>query len=294
MKKTLFILLTSLLLSCSSENATPTIQEATIRLGFKTSPPINKAGKTVKRGILPIELGTINVHSQLAGSLPVLHTFDIVPDATVGAEDGFIISNVQTGLTTFSADAKSSNSNQNYCLVEKQTSVSEGFKALSERIPYVLYEGKSTSQITVVAGTNDPITFELVPLQGRIIMLFQLEQAMIDLKYTYKILSPSLSYGNTMSFNSNEVGSVYISSTYTGVNTLWAGSNTISSVLYEIYDDKGVRVSAGTLSSTIVNGVSVDTVWTFTMALIPVATATQSIFNVPAFNHVEPTPTIVP
>jgi hypothetical protein len=279
MKKLILFVVSSLLLSCSTDQPIITPQEATMVIGFK-APKTSTTHKDVKRGVLPIELGNINVTTLVPGSTGVLHDFNIVPDVTLGAEDGFTLHNMQTGMTTFSVLGASSNSVQEYCTIEKQTNVADGYLALSNRIPYILYHGNTLNK-EVYAGTNDPIQFTLTPEQGRIIMLFQMEQAMQDLNYTFKIIPGSLAYGQAMSFKGNEVGSFYASSVYTTESS----ASPLSNINYEVYNAAGVRVNAGNIKATVINGVSTDILYTFLISNIPVATNAQSTFKITPMNH---------
>jgi hypothetical protein len=255
-----------------------------MEIGFKAaSKSTSSTHKDVKRGVLPIELGNINVTTIVPGSTGVLHNFNIVPDATAGADDGFTLHNMQTGMTNFSVLGTSSNSTQEYCKIEKQTTIADGYIALSNRIPYILYHGNTLDK-EVFAGTNDPIQFTLTPEQGRIIMLFQMEQAMQDLNYTFKIIPGTTAYGTAMTFSGNEVGSFYASSVYT-TESNEAYIKALANINYEVYDATGVRVNAGNIQVTVINGVSIDTSYTFLVSNIPVATNAQSTFKITPMNH---------
>lgn len=283
------------LLGCSSEDPSPTgeAKEANMKISF-TSSNLKTSGKDVTRNTLPVEIQSVVVTSVNAG-VTYDNVFNLVENGTVGAEKDFILRNLKTGTSEFSVLTTTNVAPEAWystspVIEDGNESLNSISQRLLNKIPSVIYKSKATISRNVVAGENDAIQFELEPLNGRIISLFQFADDLKNQGYTAKLFCGQISYsmGNyewnktpvPTVFNSEQVVSDYLCSG-TKVNDayLWTTNDgNARSYKIEVYDANGELVKITEFQVPYVNGASLNNLYTITSDGMLDKSSTQSTF----------------
>lgn len=289
MKKTLLILLFAFnLFSCSSDQNEPVATEATLRINAKTVSNTNLTGKPIKRNTLPVSLQNIYVYTQATGLTEIENQFEIVPDETLGASDNIILRGISLGETSLRAVARTYNPSEDSVpyidnkFIRDKTSANLVYNELSNYAPFIKYVSKPIDPVTIVAGENTPVTFELVPTIGRAIFIFQLSEELKTLNYscTFTVRSRGASTNQAFPvFDTYTISGDQVTGTIVegpGVGDIF-NKPTIG---YEIFDAANVSKFKGAVSIDVVKGASTDKIFTITSDNIPVENTTQTTFKI--------------
>jgi hypothetical protein len=218
------------------------------------------------------------------------YPFDIVPNETIDASDDFVIKNFQTGIINLKVTnyLKGGNTGNNYreIMESDNRNISEIFNEYNNHAPIIFYSSID-KQITAVAGENEPVTFDLIPENGRILSMFELSQELKDLSYTAKIeggLDGALNYhiwAIASKFNTviNEESGAHVVESRNG----WINKYKVS-----IYNDKSELVAVYEIPYTVIKGESVNTIYTITSDKIPSINQLPSTIIVPVFKSDTP------
>lgn len=278
-------------------------QETSMNINL-SAPKTNLTGKDVKRGILPVTVKTVAIKVQpwnpnfaLGAGGPDLtrlaSTFDfkIVPDANVDASDGFEIRNFSTGISQFNVTASSSTASSNMMgEVSDYGSWTGESSTLSVNDLFIKWEAKSVAInyranpqiINVIAGINTPVSFTLLPLNGRVISVFQLSDELKNWNYTAKVQT---------NYDMYNTGLIAVDKTHNGV-TYIDGTRAYQGVsvkhIIAIFDDKGEKVAEYPIAIGITNGESTNTIYTILSDQIPASNKLQTTILVPDFKSPPP------
>lgn len=288
MKKiTLLVLLVFNLFSCSKDEDEKILTEATLRINAKTDLNSNLTGKPIKRSTLPTSLKTIYVYTQAAGLSEIENQFEIVSDETVGAADNIILRGISLGMTSLRAVARTYDvaveyNNIDHGFVKGQTSANLVYSELSATAPFIKYVSKPIDPVNIVAGDNTPVTFELLPEQGRAIFVFQLSEELKTLNYSCKFIvraggassNPAESIVDSYTIKGDMVTGTIVDGFYVG--QLYNNPR----IEYEIFDEVNESKFKGAVSISIVKGSSIDKIYTITSDNIPVENTTQTTFKI--------------
>jgi hypothetical protein len=291
MKKiTLVGLLLFGLVSCSDDNTIHdeiASQETSMNINLN-SQKTNITGKDVKRGTLPVTVNTVVIKVQpwISGQIDqsrVASTFNfgIVSDNNVGAADGFEIRNFSTGLSRILVTANSGVGEEYVYGVWTGES-----STLSVNDLFIKWEAKpvavnyiSTAQtIDVVAGVNTPVSFTLLPTNGRVISVFQLSNELKNWNYSAKV--------QTKYEGGSGAGPVNVDKTHNGLTHLdgyYAYHGAPLKHIISIFDDKGEKVAEYAVVVDITNGESTNNIFTILSDQIPAANKLQTTILVPDF-----------
>lgn len=286
MKKTLLLLLIAFnLFSCSSDENEPVATEATLRITAKTVSNSDFAGKPIKRKTLPASLKTIFVYTQATGLSEIENQFEIVADETFGAGEDIILKGISLGLTNLRAVARTYDlpvelSHVDHGFIKGKTSANLVYNELSSYAPIIKYVSKPVDPVTIVAGDNAPVNFELVPEQGRAIFIFQLSEELKTLNYSCKFIvraggassNPMESIFDTYTISGDMVTGTIVDGFYVG--SVYNNPR----IEYEIFDEKNESKFKGAVSIPIVKGSSIDKIYTITSDNIPAINSTQTTF----------------
>ncbi|MBF4473427.1 hypothetical protein [Flavobacterium sp. HJJ] len=247
-------------------------------------------GKDVKRGTLPVTVNSVVIKATPVdvAKLPSIFNFNIVSDNNVSASDGFEIRNFSTGISKFSVTANSGTNGEEYVYGfwagESSTlSVNDLFikwAAKSVAVNYIT----NVQTIDVKAGINTPVSFTLLPTNGRVISVFQLSDELKGWNYKVKV--------QTKYDGGSGTGFVDVDKTHNGVTHL-DGYYTYRGAplkhIITIFDDKGEKVAEYGVVVDITNGESTNTIYTILSDQIPAANKLQTTILVPDFKSSEPT-----
>ncbi|KAF2333399.1 MAG: hypothetical protein REI96_04520 [Flavobacterium nitrogenifigens] len=290
--KLLLSLLFFSLISCSKDDANNNeivAQETSMNI-LLNSEKTNITGKDVKRGILPVTVNSVVIKVQPwttgGGIDPTrvasVFNFNIVADNNTSAADGFEIRNFSTGVSRLSVTANSSSTVQEYVYGnwtnESSTlSVNDLFIKWEAQSPAVNYISNAQT-INAVAGINTPVSFTLIPTNGRIISVFQLSNELKDWNYSAKV--------QTKFEGGSGSGMANVDKTHNGITHLdgyYAYQGAPLKHLVSIFDDKGEKVAEYAVPVTVVNGESVNTIYTILSDKIPEGNKLQTTILVPDF-----------
>ena len=103
MKKViLFSIVLFSMVSCSTDKNDEIVKEASVKVLFKNNNSL--VGKNIQRGLIPVTVDIINIHTQKNGeSLFIDYPFSLVDNGTVGADTEFVLRNLQMGTCKSSA-----------------------------------------------------------------------------------------------------------------------------------------------------------------------------------------------
>lgn len=293
MKKTLLVvLLVFNLFSCSKDENEVILTEATLQIKAKTDPNSNLTGKPIKRNTLPASLKTIYVYTQATGLSEIENQFEIVSDETLGAANDIILKGISLGQTNLRAVARTYDiaveyDNVDHGFVKGKTSANLVYSELSAIAPFIKYISKPIDPVTIVAGDNTPVTFELVPDQGRAIFVFQLSEELKTLNYSCKFIvrrggassNPAEAIFDSYTISGDMVTGTIVDGFYVG--NLYNNPR----IEYEIFDEANESKFKGAVSIAIVKGSSIDKIYTITSDNIPVENTTQTIFKIDDINN---------
>lgn len=284
------------LISCSDDSTTHdeiASQETSMNIHLN-SQKSNITGKDVKRGTLPITVNSVVIKVQPSisngGSDPSrvasVFNFGIVSDNIVGAADGFEIRNFSTGISKIFVTANSGTGEEyvygNWTGESSTSSVNDLFIKWEAKLVAVNYI--STAQtIDVVAGVNTPVSFTLLPTNGRVISVFQLSNELKDWNYTAKV--------QTKYEGGSGTGLINIDKTHNGVTHLdgyYASHGAPLKHIISIFDDKGEKVAEYAVVVDITNGESTNTIFTILSDKIPAGNKLQTTILVPDFKSPSP------
>lgn len=294
------ILLGALLLfsaiSCSEDDSPNQVanQETSMNIHLSAQ-RTNLTGKDVKRGILPVTVNSvvINVDPWTSASvgqgvidgtrLPSVFNFSVVSDDTVGALDGFEIRNFSTGISLFTVNASSTTTGEtiNYGSFtgESSTSSVNDLFIKWEAKPVAIKYTSTPQTIDVIAGINTPVSFTLIPANGRVISVFQLSDELKGWNYTAKVQT---NFNDVLSATEFfDVDNTHNAVTYIdGVNTYHGA---ILKHIITIFDDKGEKVAEYPVVIDVTNGESNNTIYTILSDQIPESNQLQTTILVPDF-----------
>ncbi|QOG02285.1 hypothetical protein [Flavobacterium sp. MDT1-60] len=248
----------------------------------------NITGKDVKRGTLPVTVNAVVIKVQPWSSGQIdqsrvasTFNFGIVSDNNVGAADGFEIRNFSTGISRIFVTANSGIGEEyvygNWTGESSTSSVNDLFikwEVKSAAVNYI-----STAQtIDVVAGVNTPVSFTLLPTNGRVISVFQLSNELKSWNYTAKV--------QTKYEGGSGTGLINVDKTHNGLTHLdgyYASHGAPLKHIVSIFDDKGEKVAEYAVAVNITNGESTNTIFTILSDQIPAANKLQTTILVPDF-----------
>jgi hypothetical protein len=255
----------------------------------------NITGKDVKRGILPVTVNAVVIKVQpwnpngMGGwgendqtRLASTFNFSIVSDEIVGASDGFEIRNFSTGISKFTVSANSGTSGEEYVYGfwtgESSTLSANDLFIKWEARPVAINYTSSTQTIDVIAGINTPVSFTLLPTNGRVISVFQLSNELKDWNYSAKV--------QTKYDGGSGTGFIDVDKTHNGVTHL-DGYYTYHGAplkhIVNIFDDKGEKVAEYPVTVDVTNGESTNTIYTILSDQIPAGNKLQTTILVPDF-----------
>jgi len=295
MKKILLSILILGLMSCSNDNSTDEIagQETSMNIQLN-SQKTNITGKDVKRGTLPVTVNKVVIKVQPSISnggidpsrVASVFNFDIVSDNNIGAADGFEIRNFSTGISKIFVTANSGNGEEyvygNWTGESSTLSVNDLFIKWEAKPAAVNYISNAQT-IDVVAGVNTPVSFTLLPTNGRVISVFQLSNELKDWNYSAKV--------QTKYEGGSGSGLVNIDKTHNGLTNLdgyYASHGAPLKHIITIFDDKGEKVAEYAVIVDITNGESTNTIFTILSDKIPAANKLQTTILVPDFKSPSP------
>lgn len=291
MKKiTLIGLLLFGLISCSEDGTTNdeiASQETSMNINLN-SQKSNITGKDVKRGTLPVTVNSVVIKVQpwSSGQIDqsrVASTFNfaIVSDNTVDAADVFEIRNFSTGISRIFVTANSGAGEEyvygNWTGESSTLSVNDLFIKWEAKPAAVNYISNSQT-IDVIAGVNTPVSFTLLPTNGRVISVFQLSNELKNWNYTAKV--------QTKYEGGSGTGLVNIDKIHNGLTHLdgyYASKGAPLKHIISIFDDKGEKVAEYAVVVNITNGESTNTIFTILSDQIPAANKLQTTILVPDF-----------
>lgn len=291
MKKLFFLALCILFsISCSSDKNSELANEASIKVLFKSKNSLT--GKNVQRGLIPVTVDIINIHTRKKGeSLYINYPFTLVDNGTVGVDSEFVLRNLQMGEVDFSVFTNGGwASNQFgggdpflYYGIRKIASETGSLQSVFDKYsvikPGIFFT--ATGSKNMIAGVNEPITFSLVAGNGRIISIYVLSQELKDLNYTAKI--EAFESGSGILNKNNCVVR------YEGTKACFKGNGDIADEKVTVYDDKGVEVAVFIVKPIIENGQSTNTIYTVKENDIPAANTISSSIFIPDFKNDPPT-----
>ncbi|HKO77740.1 MAG TPA: hypothetical protein VJU52_11000, partial [Flavobacterium sp.] len=252
-------------------------------------------GKDVKRGILPVTVNAVVINVDPWTSADVgqgvsdqtrlasRFNFNIVSDDNLDASDGFEIRNFSTGISLFTVTANSS--------IMGEESVWGSWTGESSTLSvndlFIKWEAKSVAinyranpqTINVIAGINTPVSFTLLPLNGRVISVFQLSDELKGWNYTAKVqtnFQNGISYTEFIDVDKTHNGVTYVDGyhTYHGAQL---------NHIITIFDDKGEKVAEYPVAVDVTNGESTNTIYTILSDQIPESNKLQTTILVPDF-----------
>jgi len=290
--KLLLSLLFLTLISCSDDsidNNENAVQETSMNI-LLNSERTNITGKDVKRGTLPVTVNSVVIKVQpwaISGTIDPtriasVFSFNIFADNNTAAADGFEIRNFSTGVSRLSVTANSSSTGQEYVYGnwtnESSTlSVNDLFIKWEEKPAAVNYIS-NVQTIDAVAGVNTPISFTLLPTNGRVISVFQLSNELKDWNYSAKI--------QTKYEGGSGSGLANVDKTHNGITHLdgyYASQGAPLKHIINIFDDKGEKVAEYAVAVDVKNGESTNTIYTILSDKIPAANKLQTTILVPDF-----------
>ncbi|MBP1223583.1 hypothetical protein [Flavobacterium sp. 1355] len=303
MKKiTLLGLLLFALVSCSEDGTKPDeiVSKETsmnIKLNSQNS---NITGKDVKRGTLPVTVNSVEIKAQpwipnsedkINGGimdltrLASIFNFNIVSDNTIGAADGFEIRNFSTGVSRFTVTANSVIENEmsqngifgTWTGESSTLSVNDLFIKWEARSAMVNYESNAQI-INVVAGINTPISFTLIPINGRVISVFKLSDELKNWNYTAKVETKFVGGSGT---GIRVVDKANSAITY--LDGYYTSHGAALKHIINIFDDKGEKVAEYEVPVEVTNGESTNTIYTIVSDKIPASNKLQTTILVPDF-----------
>lgn len=278
--------------SCSTDKNNEIIKEASVKVLFKNSNSLT--GKYIQRGLIPVTVDIINIHTQKNGeSLFIDYPFSLVDNGTAGTDTEFVLRNLQMGTVNFSVFTNGGLSGSGFgqgngssyygerMVVAETLSLQSAFDKYSIMKPGIVFTATGTKEM--IAGINEPITFNLKPNNGRIISIYTLSQQLKDLNYTAKI--EALWSGNAILNKDNLVVR------YEGTKACWTGNGDLADETVTIFDETGLIVSVFIVKPIVINGESTNTIYTVTENNIPAATLISPTIFVPDFKNDLPTNT---
>lgn len=309
MKKTILGLVLFLsLVGCSSDDSGSTgtgeAKEANMKIGFVNS-NIKLTGKDVLRNTLPVEIQSVIVTSVNAG-VSYDNIFNLVENGTVGAESDFVLRNLKTGTSEFTVLTTTNVAPENwYISMPVVENENESLNSISQRLmnktPSVVYKSKQSVSRNVVAGENDAIQFELEPINGRLISLFQFAEDLKGKGYTAKLFAGQIVYLDNgyqinyelnptptpVAFTSEQVVSDYLcSGTKVNNDYHWmTRSGNGRTYRLEVYDVNGDLAKITEFQVPYENGVSLNNLYTITSDGMLEESSTQSTFVITELNN---------
>lgn len=288
-KPILFLVTLFLVISCSNENNTEIVKEPSVKVLFKKN---SLTGKFIQRGLIPVTVDIINIHTQKQGeSLFLDYPFTLVDNGTEGAETEFILKNLQIGTVDFKVFTNGGfGSGSNFgegngsayygerMVVAETGSLQSVFDKYSIIKPGIVFSAVGTTEM--IAGVNEPISFNLQPNNGRIISIYTLSQELKDLNYTAKI--EAIWSGNAILNKDNLVVR------YEGTKACSLGNGNIADETVTISDETGEIVAVFIVKPIVVNGESTNAIYTVTANDIPAKTLISPTIFVPEFKNDQP------
>lgn len=295
MKKIVLVgLLLFSLISCSEDKETSdeiAIQETSMNINLN-SPKTNISGKDVKRGTLPVVINAAVIIVQpwtLAGGIDPsrvesVFNFDIVSDNKAGAADGFEIKNFSTGTSRIFVRAHSSVPGKGYEWVygiwtgESSTASVNDLFIKWEAKPVAINYFIPAKIMDLIAGVNNPVSFTLEAMNGRMISVFQLSNELKSWNYsaTVETTMGSGSSAGLMTVDKTRNAVSYLDGYYT------TEGKPIKHII-NIFDDKGEKVAQYAVPADVKNGESTNTIFTILSDKIPAANKLQTTILVPDF-----------
>ena len=283
------ILLAAIILvvvSCSNDQKTEIGSEASVKILFNNNKLSNK---NIQRGLLPVTVDIINIHTQKQGeNLFINYPFTLVDNGTVGAETEFVLKNLQMGTVNFSIFTNGGFGSGfqfgggdgalyygQRMVVAETLSLQSAFDKYSVIKPGIVFTATGTKDM--IAGINDPINFNLKAANGRIISIYTLSQALKDMNYTAKI--EAYSSGNAIL---NKINCVV---RYEGTKACYTNNGNLAEETVTIFDEAGLVVAVYVVTPIVVNGESTNTIYTITENNIPAATLISPTIFVPDFKN---------
>ncbi|MDR6843953.1 hypothetical protein [Flavobacterium granuli] len=259
----------------------------------------NITGKDVKRGILPVTVNLVYISVQPwsqngihgDGEIDVTRlantfVFNIVSNDSDGASDGFEIRNFSTGISQFTVTAHSDNINipnvkaYGSCVGESSILSVNDLFIKWEAKPVAINYTSDVQTIDVKAGINTPVFFTLLPINGRVIAVFQLSDELKDWNYSAKVQT----LNDSGLLNS---GLIDVDKTHNGVTYLDGlfvnEDNSSRTHTITIFDDKGEKVAEYPVAIDVTNGESTNTIYTILSDQIPESNKLQTTILVPDF-----------
>nr|WP_315215307.1 hypothetical protein [uncultured Flavobacterium sp.] len=287
MKKViLFSMVLFSMISCSTDKNDEIVKEASVKVLFKNNNSLT--GKNIQRGLIPVTVDIINIHTQKNGeSLFIDYPFSLVDNGTVGADTEFVLRNLQMGTVNFSVFTNGGFGSGSFgqgngslyygerMIVAEMGSLQSVFDKYSIIKPGIVFTATGTKEM--IAGINEPITFNLNPANGRIISIYTLSQELKDLNYTAKI--EAIWSGDAVLNKDNCVVR------YEGTKACYYGNGNIADETVTIFDEMGQVVAVFVVKPNIVNGESTNTIYTVTENNIPAATLISPTIFVPDFKN---------
>jgi hypothetical protein len=284
-------------MSCSDDSSNQdgaANQETSMNINLSAQ-KTNITGKDVKRGILPVTVNSvvINVDPWTSASvgqgvidgtrLPSVFNFSVVSNDTEGALDGFEIRNFSTGISLFTVTASSTTTGEtiNYGSFtgESSTSSVNDLFIKWEAEPVAIKYTSTPQTIDVIAGINTPVSFTLIPANGRVISVFQLSDELKGWNYAAKVQT---NFNDVLSATEFfDVDKTHNAVTYIdGVNTYHGA---ILKHIITIFDDQGEKVAEYPVVIDVTNGESNNTIYTILSDQIPESNQLQTTILVPDF-----------
>jgi hypothetical protein len=275
-------------ISCSDDENSKTGKDASVKVFFNKK----LTNKNIQRGLIPVVVDIINIHTQKGGeSLFIDYPFTLVDNGTAGAETEFVLKNLQMGTVNFKVFTNGGfGSGNNFgegngglyygerAVVAETGTLQSVFDKYSVKKPGIVFAANGTK--VMVAGINEPITFDLKASNGRIISIYTLSQALKDMNYTAKI--EAIWSGNAILNKSNYVVR------YEGTKACSLGNGNIAEETITVFNAIGETVAVFVVKPIIVNGESTNTIYTVTEDNIPTATLITPTIFVPEFKNDAP------
>lgn len=252
-------------------------------------------GKAVKRGTLPVIVNRVTINVQPwtafvggvadASRIESVFNFDIVADDTVDASEGFEIRNFSTGISNFIVSAKS----KSVGLASTRSVISES-SALSANDLFIEWEAKPVAisyraiiqTVNVVSGINTPLSFTLLPTNGRVISVFQLSDELKNWNYTAKVKTLGMLETQFANIDKTHNAVTYLDGDFF--------SRTMKHTIL-IFNDKVEKVAEYGVLVNALNGESTNTIYTILSDQIPASNKLQTTILVPDFKSPPPTQT---
>lgn len=193
MKKTNLLLLAIIAIitvSCTNDTNPEgeTIQKTSVAFGIEQ--PTKTTSKQIKRGVIPVWVNTITIKAQSV----VYPTYSVTENYTFDQQNGASIismDNVALGSNVFTVNT-TTDSPQFYQLTNLTVNTGTiedkfdtALDAIDNEQPYVLYNGTVTA--SVYESLMNSISIPVTTLNGRLLSVFQLNQALKDGGYQAKI-----------------------------------------------------------------------------------------------------------